>query len=278
MSDRRGSTGRKLGIGGGIVGVIIVAVLTLLNGGNIGDVVSNIVQQGGFETAGSQPRELDAEDQRLFDLASKVLAGTEDVWTREFQRRGWGTYECPKMVIYSGSVSSGCGTGTSQMGPFYCSADETVYIDLDFFRDMESNIGAGGDFAYAYVIAHEVGHHVQHLLGTLDDAHSAMSRMSERESNRMSVRLELQADYYAGVWAALDNEMFGSLEPGDAERAIAAASKIGDDYLQRKATGREVPDSFNHGRSAQRVAWLKKGLATGDPLQGDTFTPAYEDL
>lgn len=278
VSDRRGSTGRKLGIGGGIVGVIIVAVLTLLNGGNIGDVVSNIVQQGGFETAGSQPRELDAEDQRLFDLASKVLAGTEDVWTREFQRRGWGTYECPKMVIYSGSVSSGCGTGTSQMGPFYCSADETVYIDLDFFRDMESNIGAGGDFAYAYVIAHEVGHHVQHLLGTLDDAHSAMSRMSERESNRMSVRLELQADYYAGVWAALDNEMFGSLEPGDAERAIAAASKIGDDYLQRKATGREVPDSFNHGRSAQRVAWLKKGLATGDPLQGDTFTPAYEDL
>lgn len=277
VSDRRGSTGRKLGIGG-IVGVIIVAVLTLLNGGNIGDVVSNIVQQGGFETAGSQPRELDAEDQRLFDLASKVLAGTEDVWTREFQRQGWGTYECPKMVIYSGSVSSGCGTGTSQMGPFYCSADETVYIDLDFFRDMESNIGAGGDFAYAYVIAHEVGHHVQHLLGTLDDAHSAMSRMSERESNRMSVRLELQADYYAGVWAALDNEMFGSLEPGDAERAIEAASKIGDDYLQRKATGREVPDSFNHGRSAQRVAWLKKGLATGDPLQGDTFTPAYEDL
>ena len=278
VSDRRGSTGRKLGIGGGIVGVIIVAVLTLLNGGNIGDVVSNIVQQGGFETAGSQPRELDAEDQRLFDLASKVLAGTEDVWTREFQRQGWGTYECPKMVIYSGSVSSGCGTGTSQMGPFYCSADETVYIDLDFFRDMESNIGAGGDFAYAYVIAHEVVHHVQHLLGTLDDAHSAMSRMSERESNRMSVRLELQADFYAGVWAALDNEMFGSLEPGDAERAIAAASKIGDDYLQRKATGREVPDSFNHGRSAQRVAWLKKGLATGDPLQGDTFTPAYEDL
>ena len=278
VSDRRGSTGRKLGIGGGIVGVIIVAVLTLLNGGNIGDVVSNIVQQGGFETAGSQPRELDAEDQRLFDLASKVLAGTEDVWTREFQRQGWGTYECPKMVIYSGSVSSGCGTATSQTGPFYCSADETVYIDLDFFRDMESNIGAGGDFAYAYVIAHEVGHHVQHLLGTLDDAHSAMSRMSERESNRMSVRLELQADFYAGVWAALDNEMFGSLEPGDAERAIAAASKIGDDYLQRKATGREVPDSFNHGRSAQRVAWLKKGLATGDPLQGDTFTPAYEDL
>ena len=279
--DRRGcGAGRRIGIGGGIVGVIIVAVLTLMNGGGIGDVVSNVVRQGGITMGGdAQPaRELDAEDQRLYDLASKVLAGTEDVWTREFARQGWGEYECPKMVVYSGSVSSGCGTGTSQMGPFYCSADETVYIDLDFFRDMESNIGAGGDFAYAYVIAHEVGHHVQHLLGTLDDAHSAMNRMSERESNRMSVRLELQADFYAGVWAKLDNDMFGSLEPGDAERAIAAASKIGDDYLQRKATGREVPDSFNHGRSAQRVAWLKKGLATGDPLQGDTFSPRYEDL
>ena len=263
VSDRRGSTGRKLGIGGGIVGVIIVAVLTLLNGGNIGDVVSNIVQQGGFETAGSQPRELDAEDQRLFDLASKVLAGTEDVWTREFQRQGWGTYECPKMVIYSGSVSSGCGTGTSQMGPFYCSADETVYIDLDFFRDMESNIGAGGDFAYAYVIAHEVGHHVQHLLGTLDDAHSRMSRMSEADANKLSVAIELQADYYAGVWAHHDNAMFGSLEPGDIEEAIDAAQKIGDDYLQKRAQGYAVPDSFTHGTSEQRMQALNSGLRTG---------------
>lgn len=280
VSDRRGSgVGKKLGLGGGIIGVIIVAVMTLMNGGGIGDVVQNVIQQGGIQMGGSEPtRELDAEDQRLFDLASKVLAGTEDVWTREFQRQGWGEYECPKMVIYTGSVSSACGTGTSQMGPFYCSGDETVYIDLDFFRDMQSTIGASGDFAYAYVIAHEVGHHVQHLLGTLDEAHQSMSRMSERESNRMSVRLELQADFYAGVWAKLDNDMFGSLEPGDAERAIEAASKIGDDYLQRKATGREMPDSFNHGRSAQRVAWLKKGLATGDPRQGDTFTPAYEDL
>ncbi|MDE6285571.1 MAG: neutral zinc metallopeptidase [Muribaculaceae bacterium] len=280
VSDRRGGIGRKAGIGGGIIGIIVVAAITLFSGGSIGDVINNVMQQGDFtQLVSSQPsRELDAEDQRLFDLASKVLAGTEDVWTREFRRRGWGEYECPKMVIYSGSTSSGCGRGTSQMGPFYCSADETVYIDLDFFRDMESTIGAGGDFAYAYVIAHEVGHHVQHLLGTLDKAHSAMSRMSERESNRMSVRLELQADFLAGVWAHQDNEMFGSLEPGDAERAIAAASKIGDDYLQRKATGREVPDSFNHGRSAQRVAWLKKGLQTGDVTLGDTFSPAYEAL
>jgi len=281
VSDRRGSgAGRTIGIGGGIVGVIIVAVLTLMNGGGIGDVVQNVMQQGGITLGGDmrQGHELDAEDQRLFDLASKVLAGTEDVWTREFRRQGWGEYECPKMVVFSGSVNSGCGQATSQVGPFYCSADETVYIDLDFFKEMERNIGAGGDFAYAYVIAHEVGHHVQHLLGTLDEAHDAMSRMSEKESNRMSVRLELQADFYAGVWANLDNRLFGSLEPGDAERAIAAASKIGDDYLQRKAYGREMPDSFNHGRSSQRVAWLKKGLATGDPRQGDTFTPPYDSL
>lgn len=280
VSDRRGTTGRNIGIGGGIVGVIIVAAITIFSGGSLGDVVTNVVRNGGISmnTGSASARELDDEDARLYDLASKVLAGTEDVWTREFARQGWGEYECPKMVVYSGTVNSGCGTGTSQMGPFYCSADETVYIDLDFFRDMQSTIGASGDFAYAYVIAHEVGHHVQHLLGTLDDAHTSMSRMSETEANRMSVRLELQADFYAGVWAALDNEMFGSMEPGDAERAIEAASKIGDDYLQRKATGREVPDSFNHGRSAQRVAWLKRGLTTGDPRQGDTFSPRYEDL
>lgn len=143
---------------------------------------------------------------------------------------------------------------------------------------MKRAIGAGGDFAYAYVIAHEVGHHVQYLLGTLDEAHSLMNRLPETEANKVSVRLELQADFYAGVWANRDNEMFGSLEPGDVELAIDAASKIGDDYLQRKATGTEQPDSFNHGRSSQRVRWLSKGLKTGDPLQGDTFTPQYSEL
>lgn len=261
------------------MGAIIVAIITLMRGGGIGDIVSNVVNQGqGSYSYASQEYTPDAEDQRLAELASKVLAGTEDVWTEEFRRQGWGEYVCPKMVLYSGSIQSGCGNATSQVGPFYCSADQTVYIDLDFFKQMEQSIGASGDFAYAYVIAHEVGHHVQYLLGTLDEAHSLMNRLPETEANKVSVRLELQADFYAGVWANRDNEMFGSLEPGDVELAIDAASKIGDDYLQRKATGMEQPDSFNHGRSSQRVRWLTKGLKSGNPLAGDTFTPSYSEL
>ncbi len=279
VSDRRGMSGRTLGIGGGIVGVIAAVIITLMSGGNIGDVIGNVAGQylgSNVTTAGTG--QLSAEDERLADLASKVLAGTEDVWTREFNRRGWGKYECPQLVLYSGSVSSGCGHATSQSGPFYCSADQTVYIDLDFFKSMENQIGASGDFAYAYVIAHEVGHHVQYLLGTLDRAHTAMAQTDEKESNRISVRLELQADFYAGVWAYHDNEMFGSIEPGDIENAVNAASKIGDDYLQRKAYGREIPDAFNHGRSEQRVRWLTKGIRSGNPLDGDTFAISYSAL
>ncbi len=281
VDDRRGRpSGRALGIGGGIIGVIIAAAITLFSGGSIGDVVGNVLGSSALSGNSSYQENYSPspEDERLAEFASQILAGTEDVWTREFSRRGWGEYECPRLVLFSGAVSSGCGNATSQTGPFYCSADQTVYIDLDFFKDMKQNIGAGGDFAYAYVIAHEVGHHVQYLLGTLDQAHSQMQRLPETEANKISVRLELQADYYAGVWAALDNEMFGSIEPGDVENAVEAASKIGDDYLQRKAYGREMPDSFNHGRSEQRVRWLTKGLRTGNPLGGDTFSPAYSAL
>ena len=281
VDDRRGRpSGRALGIGGGIIGVIIAAAITLFSGGSIGDVVGNVLGSGALSGNSSYQENYtpSPEDERLAEFASQILAGNEDVWTREFSRQGWGEYECPKLVLFSGAVNSGCGNATSQTGPFYCSADQTVYIDLDFFKDMKQNIGAGGDFAYAYVIAHEVGHHVQYLLGTLDQAHSQMQRLPETEANKISVRLELQADYYAGVWAALDNEMFGSIEPGDVENAVEAASKIGDDYLQRKAYGREMPDSFNHGRSEQRVRWLTKGLRTGNPLGGDTFSPAYSAL
>lgn len=280
IEDRRGiGTGGKVGIGGGIVGVVIVAAITLFSGGSIGDVLTNVIGSGALQpqyaTDTYQPTE---EDERLAVFASQVLAGTEDVWTDMFRRQGWGEYQPPKMVLFSGAVNSGCGQATSQTGPFYCSADQTVYLDLDFFKSMQRDIGASGDFAYAYVIAHEVGHHVQHLLGTLEQAHRLMNSVSEKESNRISVRLELQADFFAGVWAARDNEMFGSLEEGDVENAINAASRIGDDYLQKKAYGREMPDSFNHGRSEQRVRWLSKGIRTGNPNYGDTFSPDYSEL
>ncbi|MDE5975396.1 MAG: neutral zinc metallopeptidase, partial [Muribaculaceae bacterium] len=239
-----------------------------------------VLNQAGGLTGGQEIQsdyQPTAQEEEYAEFSKKILAGTEDVWTREFEKMGM-TYRPPKMVLYTGSVQSACGNQSSAVGPFYCSGDETVYIDLSFFEQMEKQMKAGGDFAYAYVIAHEVGHHVQHLLGTLDDAHRQMSRMSETEANKVSVRLELQADYYAGVWAHHDNEMFGSLEPGDIEDGLNAASKIGDDYLQKQARGYAVPDSFNHGRSDQRVKWLKKGFTTGEVKYGDTFTPSYSSL
>lgn len=277
VEDRRGSGSGKA-VGGGIIGVIIIAAITFFSGGSIGDVISNVMGSGALDGATQQEYVADAEDERLADLTSKVLAGTEDVWAAEFRRQGWGGYEPPKLVLFHGAVQSGCGNATAQTGPFYCSADETVYIDLDFFKTMQRSIGGGGDFAYAYVIAHEVGHHVQNELGILGKAHQQMAQVSEKEANRISVRLELQADFFAGVWANHDNKMFGSIEPGDVENAIDVASKIGDDYLQRKAYGREAPETFNHGRSEQRVRWLKRGIDTGDVSRGDTFSPSYNSL
>lgn len=278
VTDRRRISGKAIGAGG-IGAVIIGIIVTLLSGGDLGDVFNNVVgSQLQQHVTSNTVDPSSPEEQRLFDISSKVLAGTEDVWTREFQRHGWGDYKAPQMVIYSGAVQTGCGQGTAQTGPFYCSADQTIYIDLDFFKNMQQDIGAGGDFTYAYVIAHEVGHHVQYLLGTLNKAHSQMAQLSDAEANQISVRLELQADYYAGVWAHNDNEMFGSIEPGDVEAAINAASKIGDDYLQRKAYGREMPESFNHGRSSQRVRWLQRGIDSGDPTAYTTWSQPYSEL
>lgn len=279
VDDRRGKvSGGKIAGVGGIAGLIIVAVFTWISGGNPLDVISqsgysvdNIINPGQTDYQPTQ------KEEELAKFASQILAGTEDVWTKEFEKMGL-EYTPPKMVLFTGSVQSGCGGATSSTGPFYCSADQTVYIDLSFFEQMEKQMGAGGDFAYAYVIAHEVGHHVQYLLGTLEEAHDRMARVSKSEANRISVRLELQADFYAGIWAYHDNELFGSLEPGDIEEGINAASKIGDDYLQRQAQGYDVPDSFTHGRSDQRVKWLKRGAITGDVSQGDTFSPSYSSL
>lgn len=278
IEDRRSSgSGRAIGIGGGILGLIIVAGLTLLQGGSLGDVISNVMNQQQSSAVTSDYKETE-EDRQLADFCSVILAGTEDVWSKIFKEKGWGDYRPPKMVLFHGAVQSGCGNATSQVGPFYCSADQTVYLDLDFLKDMQNSIGGSGDFAYAYVIAHEVGHHVQNLLGILPEVHSKMSKVSEKEANKMSVRLELQADYFAGVWGCTDNRMFSSLEPGDMEEALDVAGKIGDDYLQKKAYGREMPDSFNHGRSEWRVRWLKKGLQSCDASAGDTFSVPYESL
>ncbi len=271
VEDRRGMSGGKMVGIGGIGGIILIVVMTLLSGGNLGDVISNVAGNMGAVTEQTDNREFTAEEQELAEFSKKILAGTEDVWTKVFREQGLGEYIAPKMVLYTTSTQTGCGTGQAQMGPFYCSADQSLYIDLSFFSSMRKQLGADGDFAYAYVIAHEVGHHVEYLTGSLTKAHNQMRNMSEAQANRISVRLELLADFYAGVWAHHDNKMFGSLEDGDLEEAIRCAQVIGDDYLQKKAQGYDIPESFTHGTSAQRMKWLKLGLQTGDMSRGNTF-------
>ena len=271
VEDRRGMSGGKM-VGTGCIGsIILIVVMTLLNGGNLGDAISNVAGSIGAVTEQTDNREFTAEEQELAEFSKKILAGTEDVWTKMFREQGLGEYIAPKMVLYTTSTQTGCGTGQAQMGPFYCSADQSLYIDLSFFSSMRKQLGADGDFAYAYVIAHEVGHHVEYLTGSLTKAHNQMRNMSEAQANRISVRLELLADFYAGVWAHHDNKMFGSLEDGDLEEAIRCAQVIGDDYLQKKAQGYDIPESFTHGTSAQRMKWLKLGLQTGDMSRGNTF-------
>ena len=290
VSDRRGERMNMAGGGmgllrllailpGGIktklVGLAVVAAVVLATQGTSG--LSGLLGVSSSPQTEQTQYQGTPEEQELYKFSAQILAGTEDVWTELFKRMGK-RYIPPKMVIYKDAVQSGCGNATSSTGPFYCSADQTVYIDLSFFMNMKRQIGADGDFAYAYVIAHEVGHHVQYLLGDLDRMHEQMASVSEKESNRLSVRLELQADFYAGIWAYHDNRIFNSLEDGDIDEGLEAARKIGDDYLQKKARGYTVPDSFNHGTSAQRSRWLKLGAHTGDISLGDTFSPEYGSL
>lgn len=290
VSDRRGERMNMAGGGlsllrllailpGGIktklIGLAVVAALVLATQGTSG--LSGLLGVSSSPQTEQTQYQGTPEEQELYKFSAQILAGTEDVWTELFKRMGR-RYIPPKMVIYKDAVQSGCGNATSSTGPFYCSADQTVYIDLSFFMNMKRQIGADGDFAYAYVIAHEVGHHVQYLLGDLDRMHERMASVSEKESNRLSVRLELQADFYAGIWAYHDNRIFSSLEDGDIDEGLEVARKIGDDYLQKKARGYTVPDSFNHGTSAQRSRWLKLGAHTGDLSLGDTFSPEYSSL
>ena len=267
VDDRRGRSGKAIGVTG-IGGIIIVGIIYLLTGQVVDP--SQLAVPTTEDT--TQQVEFTREEQELASFSRKILAGTEDVWTAYFAQNGLGNYVSPTMVLYTGTTQSGCGTGSAAMGPFYCSADQCLYIDLSFFSSMKQQLGADGDFAYAYVIAHEVGHHVQNVLGTLGSAHQQMARMSKADANKVSVRIELQADFLAGVWAHHDNAMFSSIEPGDVDEAIRCASVIGDDYLQKKAQGYAVEESFTHGTAAQRKKWLNKGIQTGDIRQGDTFS------
>lgn len=272
VEDRRGQGGGMLsgrggcGIGGGI-GVIVIALVVWLLGGNPLQVIGLLEGDSPSTTQQYTPTE---EGDQTAQFVSVVLADTEDVWTAVFNEMGR-TYRKPTLVIFNGYTTSACGTARSSTGPFYCSEDEKIYVDLSFFNQMQNQLHAGGDFAYAYVIAHEVGHHVQKLLGTLDQAHNMMARASQPEANRISVGLELQADFYAGLWANRTQKMFQSLDADDIDEALNAASAIGDDRLQEEAQGYSVPDSFTHGTSQQRHDWFYKGYRTGDINQGNTF-------
>ncbi|MFO0957657.1 MAG: neutral zinc metallopeptidase [Isosphaeraceae bacterium] len=278
IEDRRGMSGPAMATGGiGIVGVLIVVVYSLL-GGDPRDVL-DVVQPpgpGAGQQAPGEPYEETAEEAEVRKRVAVVLADTEDVWTEVFRQAGK-RYEQPTLVLYRGATETECGEGQSAMGPFYCPADAKVYLDLGFFEELTEKFGAPGDFAQAYVVAHEVGHHVQNLLGISNKVHRLQQAAgSKAEANDLSVRLELQADFLAGVWANRANKMRDMLEQGDIEAAMNCAKAIGDDRLQKRSTGRIVPDAFTHGSSAQRVRWFKKGLQTGDINQGDTFNA--EDL
>lgn len=257
-----------MAVGGGL-GTIVLIVLALLFGAD----PRELLDQGGGQSPaqGTQSaRRVNPQEDELKQFSSVVLAETEDVWQQLFQQAGK-RYREPTLSLFTEQTRSACGAAGASTGPFYCAGDEKLYIDLSFYRDLRTRLGAPGDFAQAYVIAHEVGHHVQHLLGTMDQVDARQRRMSEAEANRLSVMLELQADFYAGVWAHYA-ERRGIIEPGDIEEALNAATAIGDDRLQRQSQGYVVPDSFTHGTSEQRVRWFRRGYDTGDIRQGDTFS------
>lgn len=267
VEDRRGMSTRKMALGGGI-GTIVIALIILLLGGDPSQLLN---MQDTSTTTESGPVTTTAEENSMEQLVRVVLGGTEDVWGKIFEQSNM-TYRQPTLVFFRDQVQSACGYASASSGPFYCPGDEKVYIDLSFCDDLKTKFGAYGDFAVAYVIAHEVGHHVQNLLGILDKVNSERSRLSETSANKLTVRLELQADFLAGMWAHYDEQMFHSLESGDIEEAMNAASAVGDDVLQRKYQGRVYPDSFTHGSAAQRKEWFTKGWKTGDFDQGDTFS------
>ncbi|WP_372756839.1 neutral zinc metallopeptidase [Mariniflexile sp.] len=285
IDDRRGrSSGSGQGIGGfsptllaplvkllfSKLGLFIVGgflVVSLIMGKNPLSLITQLLGGGLTPTETGVPYQASAKDEELAEFSATILANTEDVWNSLLNN-----YREPTLVLFTGSVSSACGSASSATGPFYCPGDEKLYIDLSFFDDMERQLKAPGDFAQAYVIAHEVGHHIQKIMGTTDKMNRLRGQVSQTEYNKYSVMLELQADFLAGVWAHHSQKMTQMMESGDLEEAMNAANAIGDDRLQKQSSGRVVPDSFTHGTSAQRMRWFKKGFETGDLSQGDTFS------
>ena len=279
VEDRRGQSGPSMG-GRGINPVFLIPLIRLLFSKKgliiIGILVAlgfitginplRLITGGAGPSAASVPYQPSAEDDEMVAFSRTVLANTEDVWNNLIDN-----YREPTLVFFNGSVASACGYASSATGPFYCPGDEKLYLDVSFFDELERKLGAPGDFAQAYVIAHEVGHHIQKLMGITAQVDRLRGQLPQREFNEYSVRLELQADFLAGVWAHYSEEMFGMLQDGDLEEALNAANAIGDDRLQRQQTGWVMPDSFTHGTSAQRMRWFKKGYETGDLSQGDTF-------
>ena len=268
VEDRRGLSGGKIAAGGGIIGVIFLIAQMFLGGdsGNVLSQIQNQVLQGGN---GSEQRELTESEKKQGEFASVVFADTEDVWGKLFEEQG-SSYQRPKMVLFTDGVQTECGGASSAVGPFYCPADQKVYIDLSFMEELKNKFGAkGGDFATAYVIAHEVGHHVQTLLGTSEQVNQKQRGLSEKEANKLSVALELQADFYAGIFAHYNKQY---LEEGDIEEAMRAANAVGDDAIQQKSQGHIVPDAFTHGTSKQRMYWFMKGYNSGNIKDGNTFS------
>jgi len=267
VEDRRGLSGGGIAAGGGIIGVIIYLLYNFIGGGNIDPSQIPVSPQG-------QQTEMTAEEQKADDQRAEfvkvVLAETEDVWNKLFAENGQ-RYVEPTLVLFRDAVQSACGNASAASGPFYCPGDSKLYIDLSFYQDMQTKLNAPGDFAMAYVVAHEVGHHIQNLNGTASKIMKLRQQSSEADANRYSVMMELQADFFAGVWAHYEEKMKNILDKGDIDEALNAANAIGDDRLQKQATGEVVPDAFTHGTSAQRVYWFKKGYETGDLKQGNTF-------
>ncbi|HAT77420.1 MAG TPA: metalloprotease [Flavobacterium sp.] len=272
VDDRRGiSGGGKTLIGGGVIGIVIL----LLNafGGENGQMIGNILQQTqGQQAAQTEQRALTPEEVKEGEFVKTLMADNEDIWAKIFEENNL-TFEAPKLVLFSGQVQTACGGASSASGPFYCPGDKKIYMDMSFFEELRTKFGAeGGDFAVAYVLAHEFGHHIQTILGTSSKVRQLQENKSESESNKLSVALELQADFYAGLWTHYNENQNAMLEPGDIEEALSAANAVGDDAIQKKMQGQVVPDSFTHGTSEQRMYWFNRGFKSGDINKGDTFS------